>query len=110
MGDSEGGVAFMHKRRGFCVLVGQIFFERVVLDGVSAAVLQSVIEGHEVGLRDGDGGCRSFSGREWDGQIGIVNGNGKWERRQDGGELFGGLLWSVDCAFLRLNGGESGGE
>src|SRR5260221_10492183 len=39
-----------------------------------------------------------------------MNGNGKRERRQDGGELFGGLLWSLNGALLGLNGGESGGE
>ncbi len=67
VGDSDGGVSFVLERRGAGFFVGQIFFERVGLDRAGAAVLQIVIEGDEVGLRNGDGGRRCFSGRERDG-------------------------------------------
>jgi hypothetical protein len=109
-GSGFGGVAFVLEGCGASFFVGQIFLQGVVLQSGGAAVLQIVEERDKVGLGDRDGGGGSFAGRERAGEVWLAYGNREWERREDGGNGFGGLLRGFDGLLLRLDGGEGGGE
>jgi hypothetical protein len=110
VGYGDGGVSLVLEGRGSGFFVGQVFFQGVGLDGGSAAVLEIIVEGDEVGFGDGDGRSGGFSWRKRGGEIWIMDGDGEREKGEDGGELFGGLLRGLDGALLVLDGGQGGGE
>lgn len=104
------GVALTLQGGGALFFIRQIFLQGIVLVPACPAILQLVIKRDQVRLRYGKGRQRCVAWGKRDGQIGIVNGDGQREGRENGNEMRGCLLRRVDGAFLGLNSSQSDGE